>query len=101
MKELNQSPAHIAILVKNLSQTREALKQLNLRENELKAQIRAYMGTERVLSVLGFMIIDETRANTVLDKEMLSNDLGAELLKKYQRRSEYQVLLIKPLQAVG
>lgn len=90
--------------VKELARVQGQLKTLCIIEKDLKTEIRAYMGTERLLEADQFCILIETRNRTDLDKDAMMHDLGTEFFKKYQKRTEYETMSLKPLnklQALG
>ncbi len=84
--------------VKTLLKVQGELKELALAERELKDEIKAYMGTERVLEAGEGFVTLETRTRTDLDKNKLIYDLGAEVIKKYQKQCTYEVMTVRPTQ---
>lgn len=88
-------------LVKELAQIRNDLVLLNKKEQELKKELKSYMGDERLLVADDYCILIEDRNRMDLDKDALIQELGIELFSKYQKRTTYEVMLIKPLKKVG
>lgn len=87
--------------VKALVQVQGDLKRLSLMEKDLKAEIRAYMGTERLLEAGETCILIETRNRSDIDKDAIMHDMGADFFKKYSKRIEYDCMLIRPIAKVG
>lgn len=82
--------------VKTLLKVQGELKALNLIERDLKAEIKAYMGTERVLEAPDGYVTIETRTRTDFDKETLIYELGADVIKKFQKQTTYDIMSIRP-----
>jgi hypothetical protein len=91
----------VKLLIQEIAQIRIEAARLSKRESELKAELRSYMGSEKLLVSEDHCVVIETRNRTDLNKEALAHDMGMEFMHKYQTRTEYEIMSIKPISKAG
>lgn len=89
---------HIMKLVRDLVKARNEASEATKRAEELRAELKEYMGSKRLLEASGHAVLIETRVRTALDKDALVKKLGIGVLKRFYIESEYEVMTVKPLQ---
>lgn len=83
-------------IVKKLYQTIEARKKLEKEEAQLKEEVKLIMGDEKTLEADDFMVSLDERSRTDLDKKMMAESLGSDVLKKFEKTSSYyQMSVVK------
>lgn len=89
------------LLVRELATLRNEITKLNKRGEEIKAELRSFMGAEKLLVADNYCVIIEMRNRTDFNKDALLHDMGHEFVTKYQKRVEFEMMHIKPLQKTG
>lgn len=83
-------------IIKKLYQTIEARKKLEKEEAQLKEEVKIIMGDEKVLESENFVVSLDERSRTDLDKKLMIESLGSEVLKKFEKTSSYlQMSVVK------
>lgn len=88
-------------LIDELVIAQDLAKTASSRVSEIKTELKAIMGTTRLLEASNYCVLIETRNRTDLDKDALMHDLGYKTFQKYQVRSEYEIMTVKPLVISG
>lgn len=91
MRTTKQENLELAL---KLFKTIENRKQIEKTETELKEQIKLIMGDETVLEAGDIFISLDERQRTDLDKAKMKEELGLELLKKFEKTSSFKVLSV-------
>ena len=91
MRTTKQENLQLAL---KLFKTIENRKQIEKEESELKEQIKLIMGDETVLEAGEIFISLDERSRTDLDKNKMKEELGLELLKKFEKTSSFKVLSV-------
>src|SRR5271169_4331971 len=98
---MNTKSQEMIKLVKDIASVQALIKAAVKQEKEFKDQLKLWMASERLLTAGDYCVLIETRNRTALNQEALMHDMGVDFMKKYQVRSEYETMIIRPIQKVG
>jgi len=90
-----QSAEDLDALAQLLLEVIEVRKRAEAEEKALKDELRRHFGESDVLTLASCVCLRDRRSRSSLDKEQMIADLGAALVGKYEKRTEYEVLSVK------
>jgi len=82
-------------LAQDLFNAIELRKELEKKEKELKEQIKLIMGEEKLLEAGSIFITLDDRERTDLDKKAMIQELGMDLIKRFEKTSSFVMMSVK------
>lgn len=87
----------VKLLIQEIAKIRIEVALISKRESELRAELRSYMGSERLLVSESHCVVLEIKNRSYLNEDALAHDMGMDFMHKYRVRTEYEIMNIKPI----